>query len=93
MLLSRQLPLLQDMNARINHDMEKICKSIQNSKVLTIHGGADKTIPFADAHEFEKYINQHQLSVIEGASHNYDGQLYSKQMIALAVSFITSASA
>ena len=78
------------MNARVSHDMVKICKSIQRSSVLTIHGGADKTIPFADAHEFAKYIRQHQLSVIEGASHNYDGHQHSNQMIDLAVEFMTS---
>ena len=83
--------MLQDMNARVSHDMTKICKSIQKSNVMTIHGGADKTIPFADAHDFAKYIKHHQLHVIDGASHNYDSREHAEQMIQLTVDFITSA--
>lgn len=70
--------------------MEKISKSIKKSSVLTIHGGADRTIPFADAHEFDKYIAHHKLHVIEGASHNYDKPEHAKQLVQLSVDFITS---
>ena len=81
---------VQDMDERVNHDMGKISHAIQQSSVLTIHGGADRTIPFADAHEFAKHIKNHQLSVIEGASHNYDKPEHATQMIQLAVDFMTS---
>ena len=78
------------MNARLCHDMMKICQAIRRSSVLTIHGSADKTIPIEDAHEFAKYIKHHQLVVIEGASHSYNGPEHLKQMIQTAVEFITS---
>ena len=82
--------VLQDMNARMSHDMAKICQAVEKSSVLTIHGGADKTIPLADAHEFAKNIKRHELAVIEGASHNYHTTEHSQQMIQLAVDFMTS---
>lgn len=82
---------LQDMNERVFHDMGKLSQAIRKSSVLTIHGASDKTIPFADAHEFSKHIDKHQLVVIDGASHNYDNPQHAKQMIQLAVDYITVA--
>lgn len=81
---------LQDMNARLSHDMTQICQAIQKSSVLTIHGGADQTIPFADAHEFARNITHHQLKIIEGASHNYHIPIHSEHMIQSVVGFMTS---
>jgi len=78
------------MNARLSHDMVKICQAIEKSSMLTIHGSADKTIPIEDAHEFAKYIKHHQLSVIEGASHSYNSIEHSRQMTQIAVTFMTS---
>lgn len=43
----------------------------RRSKVLTIHGTEDETIPVADAHEFAKVIAQHELVVVEGATHRF----------------------
>ncbi|KAL3134144.1 hypothetical protein ABBQ32_008563 [Trebouxia sp. C0010 RCD-2024] len=80
----------QDMNARLSHNMIAICQAIQKCTVLTIHGGADKTTPVEDAHEFTKYIKHHRLVVIEGASHNYNGAEHSKEMIQIAVEFMTA---
>lgn len=80
----------EDMTERLNHDMGKISESIKKSSVLTIHGGADKTIPFADAHEFDKHIANHKLHVIDGASHNYDKPEHAQQLIQLSVDFITA---
>ena len=85
------LPVMQDMNARMSHDMTKICQAIKKSNVLTIHGGADQTIPFEDADEFANNIKHHQLNVIEGASHNYHVGEHANQMIQSAVDFMTSA--
>lgn len=45
--------------------------SSRRSKVLTIHGTEDETIPVADAHEFAKLIAQHELVVVEGATHRF----------------------
>ena len=87
---SPDVHVMQDMNARMSHDMAKICQAIKKSSVLTIHGGADQTIPFEDAHEFAKNIEHHQLTVIEGASHNYHSYEHSNQMIQSAVDFMIS---
>lgn len=43
----------------------------RRSKVLTIHGTEDETIPVADAYEFGKLILQHELVVIEGGTHRF----------------------
>jgi len=87
----KRLSVAQDMNERVSHDMGKLSNAIKKSSVLTIHGGADKTIPFADAHEFAKHIQNHQLTVIDGASHNYDKPQHAQQMIQLAADFMTAA--
>lgn len=84
------LLMLQDINARLSHDMTKLCQAIKKSSVLTIHGGADKTIPLEDAHEFAKNIEHHQLTVVEGTSHNNHVPMHSKRMIQSAVDFMTS---
>lgn len=81
----------EDMNERVSHDMGKLSDAIRKSSVLTIHGGADKTIPFSDAHEFAKHIQNHELTVIDGASHNYDKPQHAQQMIQFAVDFMTAA--
>ena len=89
-LMQQWLLAIQDMNARMSHDMTKICQAIKKSSVLTIHGGADQTIPLEDAHEFAKNIQHHQLTVIEGASHNYHIREHSNQLVQSAVEFMTS---
>ncbi|KAL0039934.1 hypothetical protein WJX77_012021 [Trebouxia sp. C0004] len=81
----------EDMHERVSHDMRRLSDAIKKSSVLTIHGGADKTIPIADALEFAKHIRNHQLTVIDGASHNYDKPQHAQQLIQLAVDFMTAA--
>ena len=43
----------------------------RRSKVLTIHGSEDETIPVADAHEFDKVLLNNELVVVEGATHRF----------------------
>lgn len=43
----------------------------RRSKVLTIHGTEDETIPVADAHEFDKVLPNNELVVVEGATHRF----------------------
>lgn len=40
-------------------------------RVLTVHGSMDKIVPFEDAFEFNKFIPNHKLCIIEGADHEY----------------------
>ncbi|ESW33014.1 hypothetical protein PHAVU_001G036300 [Phaseolus vulgaris] len=38
-------------------------------RVLTIHGSMDETVPAEDALEFDKFISNHELCILEGADH------------------------
>lgn len=40
-------------------------------RVLTIHGTKDKMVPAEDALEFDKFIPNHKLHIIEGADHEF----------------------
>ncbi|CAM9647621.1 unnamed protein product [Ectocarpus fasciculatus] len=51
--------------------MKKTAASITRSKVLTIHGTEDETIPVADAYEFDKVLANNELVVVEGATHRF----------------------
>ncbi|CAN0556870.1 unnamed protein product, partial [Ectocarpus sp. 8 AP-2014] len=48
-----------------------IIKHCRRSKVLTIHGTEDETIPVADAYEFDKVLPNNELVVVEGATHRF----------------------
>lgn len=48
-----------------------IIKYRRRSKVLTIHGTEDETIPVADAYEFDKVLPNNELVVVEGATHRF----------------------
>lgn len=48
--------------------------SLANSvtcRVLTVHGTRDQMVPVEDAFEFNKFISNHKICVIEGADHEY----------------------
>lgn len=40
-------------------------------RVLTIHGSMDKIVLVEDAYEFDKFIPNHKLCIVEGADHEY----------------------
>uniref|UniRef100_A0A0D9VQR1 Small ribosomal subunit protein uS10c n=1 Tax=Leersia perrieri TaxID=77586 RepID=A0A0D9VQR1_9ORYZ len=57
---------------RLKIDMQRACTSIDpNCRVLTVHGSDDDIVPSEDALEFDKYIMNHELCIIEGADHRY----------------------
>lgn len=57
----------------------------RRSKVLTIHGTEDETIPVADAHEFDEVLLNNELVVVEGGTHRFATEPeQSKVMEALA---------
>lgn len=43
----------------------------RRSKVLTIHGTEDETIPVADAREFDQVLLNNELIVVEGGTHRF----------------------
>ncbi|XP_024021794.1 putative uncharacterized protein YDL057W isoform X2 [Morus notabilis] len=57
---------------RLTTDVQGTCKTIdQNCRVLTVHGTRDQMVPVEDAFEFNKFISNHKICVIEGADHEY----------------------
>ncbi|XP_062101318.1 putative uncharacterized protein YDL057W [Humulus lupulus] len=57
---------------RLTTDTRGACESINhNCRVLTIHGSMDKIVPVEDGFEFNKFISNHKLRIIEGADHEY----------------------
>ncbi|CAN0063904.1 unnamed protein product [Ascophyllum nodosum] len=61
----------RDFEERAALDMRRTAGAIKRSKVLTVHGKDDATIPVADAFEFDRVLLNHELVVVEGATHNF----------------------
>ncbi len=62
---------MQDMDNRMSLDMDPHSRAIKRSRVFTIHGSADETIPLEDAHSFHERIPNSELCIVDGACHNY----------------------
>lgn len=74
---------------RLNTDMQTACMSIDpNCRVLTVHGSDDDVVPSEDALEFDKYICNHKLHVIEGADHRY--AFHQLELANIVIKFIRS---
>lgn len=57
---------------RVTTDTLGSCLSISNlCRVLTVHGTMDEMVPVGDAKEFDKYISNHKLHIIQGADHEF----------------------
>jgi uncharacterized protein len=77
---------LQD---RLELNMKDVSQKIKVSEVLTVHGTNDKAIPVQDAYEFDKFIANHKLQVLQGADHNFLRPEHAEQMIELVVHHCT----
>uniref|UniRef100_A0A0D9Z3E3 Small ribosomal subunit protein uS10c n=1 Tax=Oryza glumipatula TaxID=40148 RepID=A0A0D9Z3E3_9ORYZ len=76
---------------RLKIDMKSACMSIDpKCRVLTIHGSDDDIVPSEDALEFDKYISNHELSIIEGADHRYS--LHHLELATIVLKFINVSS-
>ncbi|KAL5559443.1 hypothetical protein UlMin_035654 [Ulmus minor] len=72
---------------RLTTDTREACLSVdQNCRVLTIHGSMDKVVPVEDAFEFNKFIPNHKLYVIDGANHYYTSHL--EELASIVLDFI-----
>lgn len=60
-----------DFEERAKLNMRNTAMAIKRSKVVTIHGTDDETIPVADAREFAKVLPNNELAIIEGATHRF----------------------
>jgi uncharacterized protein len=63
-------------------------KQINNANVLTIHGSRDEHVDVGNALEFAKAITNHELLIIDGADHNYNGLRYIPMMVDCVVKFV-----
>ncbi len=72
--------------------MAAACARIARSRVLTVHGSADTTIPLApDGRAFAAAIAGSGLEVVEGADHNFRAAPHhASQLIEAVVRFISA---
>jgi alpha/beta superfamily hydrolase len=63
-------------------------KNIQYASVLTIHGSLDGMVGVDNAHEYAKTIPKHELFIIEGADHNYNGLRHIKILVNAVATFV-----
>lgn len=54
--------------------------------MLTIHGSMDETVPAEDALDFDKFISNHELCIIEGADHEFSS--HQDKLSSLVLEFI-----
>ena len=57
------------------------CLSSRRSKVVTVHGTDDETIPVADAREFAKVLPNNDLAIIEGATHRFSTEREQREVM------------
>ena len=79
-----------DIEERMNLDSSPV-KCIRSAQVLTIHGSADDMVDVSNAYKFSQAIVNHELCIIEGADHNFNGLLYMDHLVAAISSFISNA--
>ncbi|KAG2554071.1 hypothetical protein PVAP13_9KG639401 [Panicum virgatum] len=74
---------------RLKTDMQSACTSIDpNCRVLTVHGANDDVVPSEDALEFDKYISNHELHIIEEADHRYTSRQL--ELASIVLKFVNS---
>lgn len=81
---------IQSLMNRSSHDMSDVAERIKVSKVLTIHGSKDETVPVADAEKFHQIIPNHSLTVVEDANHDYNGLIYIEDIVSTISSFLSN---
>lgn len=83
---------MQDLQERVTLDMAPYCAAIKNSKVLTIHGTADSTIPVQDGQQIADRIAGSEIVVVQDADHNFRTGSTAQTMIDAVVRFIKDSS-
>jgi alpha/beta superfamily hydrolase len=78
---------IDDVQERSNLDSSFV-RNIKSAAVLTIHGSKDEAVPVSNAHEFAKTIARHELLIIEGADHNYNGLRHMQTMVNAVAKFV-----
>eukprot|EP00551_Chaetoceros_affinis_P009599 CAMPEP_0203676628 /NCGR_PEP_ID=MMETSP0090-20130426/25146_1 /ASSEMBLY_ACC=CAM_ASM_001088 /TAXON_ID=426623 /ORGANISM="Chaetoceros affinis, Strain CCMP159" /LENGTH=444 /DNA_ID=CAMNT_0050543221 /DNA_START=69 /DNA_END=1400 /DNA_ORIENTATION=+ len=63
-------------------------RRIIHSRVLTIHGDNDTTVPIENAYMLDELISNHTMKIIQGANHNFNGLLYMNTIVSSILDFI-----
>jgi alpha/beta superfamily hydrolase len=61
---------------------------IQTSHVLTIHGGADDIVEMSNAYKFSDAIKPHELKIIDGGDHAFNGLRHMDELTDTIATFI-----
>lgn len=62
----------KSLRQRLNTDMKSAVLSIpENFRVLTVHGSEDKIVNVEEGKEFDKFVLNHSLHIVEDANHGY----------------------
>ncbi|KAH7428526.1 hypothetical protein KP509_09G005500 [Ceratopteris richardii] len=62
----------ESLRERLDTDMKSAALAIpQNIQILTVHGSKDQIVDVEDAKEFDKYIKNHKLEIVEGGDHGF----------------------
>lgn len=78
---------LEDLQERRSLDSSFV-KNIKSAAVLTIHGSSDEVVDVSNAQEFAKTIVKHEVLIIEGADHNYNGLRHMQTMVGAVAKFV-----
>lgn len=58
------------------------------SAVLTIHGSGGEMVSVTNAHAFDRTIPRHELLVVEGADHNFNGLRHMATLVEAVAGFV-----
>lgn len=58
------------------------------ANVLTIHGSDDETVSVTNAHAFDRTIPRHELLIVEGADHNFNGLRHMTTLVEAVAGFV-----
>lgn len=79
----------KDIEERSRLD-SSLVRQIQNSHVLTIHGDSDSVVDVSNAYRFSKNIPKHELCIIEGADHNFNGLRHMDDLALTTSKFVSA---
>jgi len=74
---------------RLRTDMAGAAARIPAStRVLHVHGTADRVVPAADAVEFHRRVPSSALRLVDGASHNFSREEHRAEVVSAVVDFL-----
>lgn len=60
---------------------------LRSTPLLTIHGDADEIVPLLNAHDVDRLVKRHELRVIKGANHNFNGLMHLRDIVRFVTTF------